>query len=52
MFIDYEWIAGLVFGLDTDSISLMDEGDVMTFDAPQSTSINLYLGIVVIHFIF
>jgi hypothetical protein len=52
MFIDYEWKAGLVFGLDTDLITMMDEGDVMTFDAPQSTSINLYLGIVVIHFIF
>jgi hypothetical protein len=31
---------------------MMDEGDVMNFDAPQSTSINLYLGVVVIHFIF
>jgi len=52
MFVDFEWIAGLVFGLDTNQISMIEEGATLSLDEPQSTCINLYLGIVVIHLIF
>jgi len=52
MLVDWEWKAGLVFGIDTDLVSMMDEGEVMTFDKAQNASVNIYLGIVVIYLIF
>ena len=52
MLVDWEWKAGLVFGIDTDLVSMMDEGEAMNFDKAQNTSINIYLGVVVIYLIF
>lgn len=52
MIIDYEWKAGLVFGIDTDRVSLVNEGEDVDFDKPQETVINIYLGIVAIYLIF
>ena len=52
MIVDYEWKAGLVFGLETDRISLVEEGEEIDFSEPQSTVINIYLGIVAIYLIF
>jgi len=48
---DYEWKAGLVFGLDTDNIYLVEEGEDFDDDKAPSTIITLYLGIVALIFI-
>jgi len=48
---DYEWKAGLVFGLDTDSIYLVEEGEDFDAEGPSATIITLYLGIVALSFI-
>tara|TARA_R110000822_G_scaffold191926_4_gene330644 strand:- start:216 stop:368 length:153 start_codon:yes stop_codon:yes gene_type:complete len=46
---DYEWKAGLVFGLDTDTIYVVEEEQE---EEPEpSTIITLYLGFVALHFI-
>jgi hypothetical protein len=52
MIVDFDWKAGLVFGIDTDFVSMFDEGEQVDFDKAQNTSINIYLGIVVIYLIF
>ena len=48
---DYEWKSGLVFGLDTDNIYLVEEGEDFDDDKAPSTIITLYLGIVALIFI-
>lgn len=46
---DYEWKSGLVFGLDTDSIYVVEEEQE---EEPEpSTIITLYLGIIALSFI-
>ena len=48
---DYEWKSGLVFGLDTDSIYVVDEDEDINTEQPPSTIITLYLGIIAFHLI-
>ena len=48
---DYEWKSGLVFGLDTDSIYVVDEEEEINTEQPPSTIITLYLGIIAFHLI-
>ena len=46
---DYEWKSGLVFGLETDTIYVVEEEQEE--DPKPSTIITLYLGFVALHFI-
>jgi hypothetical protein len=52
MIVDFEWKAGLVFGLDTDKIFMVAEGENYDEDTEPANVITLYLGIVAIHMIF
>jgi len=51
MIVDFEWKAGLVFGIDTDEIIMVEEGE--DFDESQyaATVITIYLGIIAINMI-
>ena len=51
--INYEWICGLVFGIEADQIYLVqEEGEEPDWDEPPSQVIYLHLGIIAISFIF
>ena len=47
---DFELKAGLIFGLETDTIYVVEEEQEE--DPKPSTIITLYLGFVALHFIF
>lgn len=47
---DIELKAGLIFGLETDTIYVVEEEQEE--EPPPSTIITLYLGFVALHFIF
>jgi hypothetical protein len=51
MIVDFEWKAGLVFGLDTGEIILVQEGEDYDDDVEPATVITLYLGPVAINMI-
>ncbi len=46
--IDIEWKCGLVFGLDTEQVVVIEEGEEFDEESETRTAINLYLGIAVI----
>jgi hypothetical protein len=46
--IDLEWKCGLVFGLDTEQVVFIEEGEEFDQDSETRTAINLYLGLAVI----
>lgn len=46
--IDLEWKCGLVFGLDTEQVVFIEEGEDFDQDSETRTAINLYLGLAVI----
>ncbi len=44
MIVDFEWKAGLVFGLDTGEIIMVEEGEDYDDDVEPATVITPYLG--------
>lgn len=52
MIFDVEMKAGLVFGIDTGSIILMNEDEELTEDKEESTIISIYLGFLAFHVMF
>ena len=52
MIFDVEMKAGLVFGIDTGSIILVDEGEKIDEDKEESTIISIYLGFLALHVMF
>jgi hypothetical protein len=52
MIVDFEWKAGLVFGLDTGEIMLVEEGEDYDDDVEPATVITLYLGVIALNVIF
>ena len=51
MIVDFEWKAGLVFGIDTDEIIMVEEGEDFDESSSSATLITLYLGIIAINMI-
>jgi hypothetical protein len=51
MIVDFEWKAGLVFGIDTDEIIMVEEGEDLDESSSSATVITLYLGIIAINMI-
>jgi hypothetical protein len=51
MIVDFEWKAGLVFGLDTGEIIMVEEGEDYDDDVAPATVITLYLGVLAINMI-
>ena len=52
MIFDLELKAGLVFGLDTDTIIIVEEDEKLDIENPETTMITLYLGFVALHIMF
>lgn len=52
MIVDYEWIAGVVFGADTHRINVVEDGEVLEWEDGGDNVITIYLGIVALHLIF
>jgi hypothetical protein len=52
MIIDTELKAGLVFGIEADSIVIVEEGKELELDNPPAQMITIYLGFIAIHILF
>tara|TARA_R110000782_G_scaffold164032_1_gene256032 strand:+ start:208 stop:369 length:162 start_codon:yes stop_codon:yes gene_type:complete len=46
MIFNYTWIWGLVFGLETSTMHLFDEGEEFDMEAPPSVVYSLHLGVI------